>query len=113
MKKSTMKKRVIRFMFNWFLPMKINRSNNSCICNECSNTLEGFGFICFDLVSQICADFMDSITSAYQENQKTTTLSTVISFLERKNFLVTTDIEDSYIEIRPNTIFGNYDESRG
>lgn len=77
------------------------------ICSECSERLRNYGFICFDLMQRICEVYLDANIVALAPSCPTY-LHTIVSFLERKGLLVSSDIELD-IMLKPN---GRYDPGR-
>ena len=71
---------------------------SNLICENCCNRVKGYGFICYDVVEQVCKD---SITDNFTVYQGEEGMDTLIEFLEKKGLIISTDIHDDLIVLRP------------
>ncbi len=73
------------------------------ICADCKSRVKGYGFICYDVLEQVCRD---AITEQYSVYHGEEGMDTLIEFLEKKGLLISTDIHDNLILLLPNTRHG-------
>jgi len=81
----------------------------SPLCTLCSVRIKNYGFVCYDLMRDICESILETDLILYDENNSPSYFKTIFSFLESKKLLVTTDIGGDLIALRPNTYTGSYD----
>lgn len=69
-------------------------------CEKCTNTLLNHGYICYDITRQVFENNFNSIPCIYNEDEKKG-IQEILRFLEKKNFLVSTEISHNEIAFKP------------
>lgn len=90
----------------------LNNKSQSSICESCSEKIDRYGFICLDLMNEVCENTLKFKTCCYHEYDSDQHIRLIIGFLESKQLLLTTDIYNPYVLILPNTSIGKYDQNR-
>src|SRR5690349_15748767 len=86
-------------------------SSHSMICAECVHTVNMFGLPCILMLYDICNHYLLSESLNYSENYVTELyqLKSTIMFLEKKGYVLTTEIDQHRIGVFPNTTTGRWD----
>jgi hypothetical protein len=73
---------------------------NAPICLRCMESIKSYGMLCAIVMEKICFNFCRGKVSIFEELDEKK-LRPVIKFLEMKGFLVTTDVQEDIILVRP------------
>lgn len=90
--------------------MKTLKADPTPICAHCINRIKDYGFICFDIMDSVCRNTLSCDISYYDDSYDSEKNKPVIKFLESKNYLITTEIDELMVVIRPNLDHGSFDE---
>jgi hypothetical protein len=77
------------------------------ICRQCRAQLGAYGFICKDLVEEVCYSHLGGFHSKFKEDAPPY-FKIIVEFLEMNGYIVTHEKGDSYIYLKP-----VYEEGRG
>jgi hypothetical protein len=73
------------------------------ICQHCAFKIDVYGFPCLVLMDLICAYYLNNIPFTFNsENDYEIIFKQPNKFLEKKGFLVSTEINDKDIQVLPN-----------
>lgn len=72
----------------------------TAICDECSKTLEAYGELCLDACRLACLSMTSGHIESYNPDRDTTTAQ-VIEFMERKMYLISSEISKNQIGFLP------------
>jgi len=77
------------------------------ICGDCVKRVEKFGAFPYEVLDSICEICSEHQWIMFDESQVPGFFITVISFLELNHFLVSTELENKVIALRPS---GEFDD---
>jgi len=82
------------------------------ICKLCVKRINRYGTICLTILGEICKTAIEEGFIYYHEKKSSSGFIQIISFLEHKGLLVTTEWDKYRVFIRPNIRKGGYDSKR-
>lgn len=102
---------VLQFSSLSMIPMKKDESIyvKSKICGQCFLNMRHYGEMCLILLNEICLCFTKQEGCFYHDKDPRT--REVVSFLESKDLVVTTEIGHQDMQVIPNMMTGVFDET--
>lgn len=79
------------------------------ICLNCTKRIQEYGQLCLTLMEIVCSHKHTN----YGEDEIDSHLKIVIKFMEERQYIITRDIDDNRISIRPNQQKFPFDSIRG
>ncbi len=72
------------------------------ICNSCYHNIQIYGYPCVLITELIWAYFLEHKKFTYKDENVDNDFKIPIAFLEKKRILISTEIENDFIQVLPN-----------
>jgi len=72
------------------------------ICQICTARITDYGFMCFEIMEEVCRCAVNHDTIYYHEIITNPHLKEIIKILETKGLLISTEIDNFRVVIKPN-----------
>lgn len=80
------------------------------ICSTCANSISLYGYPCRNLIDLACSYYLNQKTLTFTDREINDPLfKTPLQFLERKGFLISTEIGENQIQIIPRNSKNSYE----
>lgn len=77
--------------------------HNPCLCPNCEDKIVSYGYPCIILMDLVTAYFLKSVSLTFNDRDNhDRQFKLPLEFLEKKGFLVSTEVDESDIQILPN-----------
>jgi hypothetical protein len=81
------------------------------LCEICMSRVRNYGDVYLDIMQKVCKAASKASPISYHEYDSTEEVKKAVYFLERRGYLVSTDIQNYHVRVKPNTyIEGYYNE---
>lgn len=83
---------------------------NICMCQECRARFFNYGYMCSDVMNIIIATHFAEVLTLYNDFFEDKGFLSTIKFLERKGYLISTEVESGFCGVRLNDKKYEFDE---
>ena len=80
----------------------MNESGNVCMCEDCRSRFFNYGYMCSDVMNIIIATHFAQVLTVYNDFFEDKGFLSTIKFLERKGYLISTEVETGFCGVRLN-----------